>query len=897
MDEVARFTSDVVLSDGSIVRVTEATPADREAIVTFVGGLSSEAIELRFNGPVGSRDRLLEWLLPSPDTFVLLGWHEGAVMAQASYHRISPDVAEPGIIISERFWGKGLGSIMLGQLSEAAGAAGISTLEHLVSPNNSRILAVIRNLGFPITQHYEPGFVRVTQPTSLSREVIERFALREAAASAAAVRGFLRPRSVAVIGAARERGTIGGELFHNCLSAGFPGPVYPVNPKAAVVQSVPAYKSVMDVPGPVDLAILCVPSAMVVPTAEECAQKGVHSLVVISAGFGEAGEKGREMQQQLVDTCRRHGMRIVGPNCMGVANTSPAVNLNAQFSPERPVPGSIGILSQSGAVGLALIDYANHLGHGMSSFISVGNKVDISGNDLLNYWESDPDTKLILLYLESFGNPRKFAHIARRVTRQKPIVAVKGGRSAAGFRATQSHTGALVAASTVTVDALFRQSGVIRTDTLEEMFDVAVFLNSQPVPKGPNVAIVTNAGGAGILAADACENLGLSVPEMSPKTQEALRAFLRPDASVRNPIDMVASATRENYRTVSQIVARDPAVDALVVIFIPPLGLKAHEVAEDILFAAGKIGRRIPIVAVLMASTDVPPLLTQGDVRVPVYQFPEAAVTAIAKAVEYGKWLARPVEAPPTFTDIQKTKAASLVGVASSRGDSWLPSEKVQELLGYYGIPTVATKVVSTPEEAGAAAEALGGAIVLKGIAPGVLHKKDAGAVVLGLEGRAAVEAEARAMAHRLEAQGAVVQGFLVQPQIREAVEMLIGVTHDVTFGPMVACGAGGTLVELLRDVTVRLAPLTEREAEEMITSLKTYRLLQGYRGSAPCDVAALKDLLLRVGRLADDLHGIAEMDLNPVMVLPEGKGFAIVDARIRVAAMAPEIPLGAKKR
>ncbi len=897
MQTAERFSSDVVLSDGSLIRVAPVAPGDREALARFLEGLSSEALELRFNGPVGDRTRLLTWLLPSPNSFALAAWHEGTIVAHAAYHRMSPEVAEPGIIVAEPYWGRGLGTILLGQLSEAANADGISTLEHLVSASNPRVLTVIRDLGFPITQHFEPGLIRVTQPTSLSADVVERFSLREAASNAAAVRGFLRPRSVAVIGASTQRGTIGGELFHNCISGGFPGPVYPVNPNHPVVQSVVSYASISDCPGPVDLAIICVPAPAVLDVAEACASKGVRSLLVISAGFGESGEQGRALQRQLVETCRRHGMRLVGPNCMGIANTAPTVSLNAQFAALQPSPGSIGILSQSGAVGIALLDYANHLGHGMSSFVSVGNKADISGNDLLSYWETDDETNLILLYLESFGNPRKFAQIARRVSRKKPIVAVKGGRSAAGFRATQSHTGALVAASNVTVDALFRQSGVIRTDTLEEMFDVAAFLDSQPVPKGPNIGIITNAGGAGILATDACENAGLSVPELSAKTQEALRSFLRPDASVRNPVDMVASATRENYRTAIQILARDPGIDALVVIFIPPLELKASEVAQDILFAAGKIGGRVPIAAVLMASPDVPPLLSDGKVRLPSYQFPEAAVSAIAKAVEHGRWLATPDERPPTFPDVQRTRAATLVGTAVASGGGWLPPEKVQELLGYCGISTVAARYAATPEAAGAAADELGGQVVLKGIAPGVLHKRDAGAVVVGLEGRAAVESAARDMAARLASQGHPIERFLLQPQISEAVEMLVGVTHDSTFGPVVACGAGGTLVELVKDVVVRLAPLTEREADEMLASLRTYPLLTGYRGSPPADVTALRTLLLRVGRMADYLHGIVEMDLNPVMVLPDGKGVAVVDARVRVAETPPDIPLGAKKR
>lgn len=897
MDDSLHFTSDVGLRDGSIVRVAPAGPQDGPALGEFLHGLSAAAIEMRFNGPVADRTPLLKWLMPGPDSFGLLAWHGGKVVAHANYHVVSPGVAETGLLVADDFTGKGLGTILLGQLAERADEEGIFTFQHAIAPDNQRMLDVIRNTGFPLTQKFEKGLVKITHPTSLSQDVVERFALREAMANARAVSGFLKPTSLAVIGAARERGTIGGELFHNCLSGGFSGPVYPVNPNAEVVQSVLAYPSVLDCPGPVDLAIACVPASVMLQVAEQCGQKGVHSLLVISAGFAEASPEGRELQADLVDICRQHGMRLIGPNCMGIANTAPGVHLNGQFSTLRPLPGDIGILSQSGAVGLALIDYSNNLGHGMSSFVSVGNKADISGNDLLNYWEVDEATRLILLYLESFGNPRKFSRIARRVARKKPIVVVKGGRSPAGFRATQSHTGALVSTSSVTVEALFRQSGVIRVDTLEEMFDIAALLDSQPVPKGKNVAIITNAGGAGILAADACGNVGLQVPELSETTTRALRSFLRPDASVRNPVDMVASATVENYARTIQVIAKEPGIDAIVVIFIPPLTLKATVVADVIVEAARELHGSPSLVGVLMASKELPSILQSGDVKVPSFQFPEAAVSALAKAAEYGTWLSRPEEPAVVFEDIDKARAAAIVGSELTQGDHWLAQDKVQALLDCYHIPTAKAILVDSGPAAGTAAAEMGGKVVLKALAPKLLHKRDVGAVALGLEGAESVSRTATEMTAKLAKAGFPVTGFMVQEMLGNAIEMIVGVTHDSTFGPVVACGGGGTLVELIHDVSVRLAPMTGGEADEMISSLKTFQLLNGYRGSGQYDVAALRDLLLRVGRMADELQGIMELDLNPVMVLPEGRGLAVVDARVRVAEAAPEIPIGAKKR
>jgi acetate---CoA ligase (ADP-forming) len=892
-----RFKTDVVLRDGSLAHVRPVRSEDQSLLVRFIENLSTETFYLRFLHEV-TPEEAVKVMMPGTGRFALLVMREGMVIGHAVYAITIPEkVAEAAVVVADAYQGKGLGTILLGQLTQAAIAAGISMLEAQVAPENAQMLQVLRELGFPTVLKSEPGFIRVTFPVSILPEALERFEQREAVAAVAAMEKFFRPRGVAVIGASRKRGGISGELFRNILEAGFQGPVYPVNARADVVQSVVAYRSVCDCPGPVDLAFIVVPASAVLNVARDCSRKDVRALVVISAGFAESGEGGSRLQQELVEICRTTGMRLIGPNCMGIINTDPMVNLNGQFSPFKPISGKIGFLTQSGALGIAIIDQASQLGLGMSTFVSVGNKADISGNDLMQYWESDNNTNLILLYLESFGNPRKFARIARRVGRIKPIVAVKGGRSAAGFRATQSHTGALVAASDITVDALFRQSGVIRTDVLEEMFDVAALLTTQPIPKGERVAVITNAGGAGILAADACEDLGLTVPELSVDTQAGLESLLSPAAGVRNPVDMVASASSSDYAHTIHLVANDPNVDALIVIFIPPMVLRPEEVAGEILQAAQELGGRIPILSTFMASHGSPEILSDGQIRIPSYPFPEAAARALARAVQYGKWLATPEGKVPNFPGVRREDAAAIVAHALLAGERWLNSDEIENLLGCYDIQLVKTLRVVTPKEAGQVAEELGGQVVLKAVAPGLIHKTEAGAVRLTLEGSEETEEAAEEMLKQLESMDLKGTGFIIQPMVPSGIEMLVGVTHDPVFGPIMVCGAGGILVELLKDIAVRITPLTDRDASEMVCSLKTFPLLEGYRGGPRYDVAALEQVILRVGALVEDIHEIGELDLNPVIVLPEGQGVSLVDARIRVAEALPSLPFGAKKR
>jgi len=895
----AHREADIVLRDGSTVHVRPVRHEDAAQVRSMFEGMSDASRWLRFFSAFPSLDPAVRWAtdVDYDRRWGLVATAGGRVVAHAGYERDPerPHRAEAAFVITDTWQGKGLGTLLLGELAEVADQDGITTFTAEVLPENHRMVQVFRDSGFPVTLHAVPGVVLVEFPTALTLEGLDRFERRDQEAAVAAMRALLAPRSVAVLGASRARGTVGGELFHNLLAAGFQGPVYPVNPAVPVVQSVVAYPSVLDVPGPVDLAVVAVPAARVVDTVRQCAAKGVRGLVVISAGFAETGPEGAERQAELLRACREAGMRMIGPNCLGIVNTAPDVCMDATFGPILPQLGRVGFLSQSGALGLAIVDYANALGLGLSSFVSVGNKADISGNDLLAYWEQDDATDVVLLYLESFGNPRKFARLARRVSRTKPIVAVKSGRSAAGARATSSHTGALLAASDATVDALFRQAGVIRTDTLAELFDVAALLANQPLPAGRRVGIVTNAGGPGILCADTCEAGGLEIVPLSEELRGRLAAFLPPAVATGNPVDMLASAPPEHYRRTLGLVAASGEVDAVIAIFIPPLATDPQEVARAVRDAAAEVGP-VPLLTVFMSAHGVPDELRGPDVRIPSYSFPEDAARALIRAVEHAAWRRRPEGRVPELAGIRQDEAAALLATALRDGPRWLDPDEVARLLGCYGLPLVPGRVEATPEQAGATAEGLGGAVALKAVARGLVHKTEAQAVRLGLTGAGQVRAAAEEMAEAVAAAGHEVEGFLVQQQVGGGVEMLVGVVHDASFGPVVACGAGGTTVELLRDAVARITPLTDLDAAEMVRSLATFPLLDGYRGAPRADVAALEEVLLRVSALVEAFPQVAEMDCNPVMVLPQGRGVVVVDARVRVEEAPPAVPLLARR-
>ena len=892
------LASDVALRDGSTAHIRPARPADARIIEDYLIGLSPETRRLRFWSQAIDVRTLARSMVDNDyvnrlTLIVLHGGDDGRMIGGAQYIRMNGNRAELSISVADQYQGHGIGSILLGQLAQAAAANGVVMFVAEVLPENHNMVDVFRASGFPVSIRAVSGKIDVELPIVLTGETLERFEERETQAAFSALRTFLSPRSVAVVGASRDSSTIGGRLFHNLLMTEFAGAVYPVNPKADVVHGVPAYASVADVPGEIDVAFVVVPAPVVADVARQCGEKGVRGLVVISAGFGEVGGDGRARQAELVGICRSFGMRLIGPNCMGIVNTAPDVRLNGTFATVYPSVGRVGFLSQSGALGLAVMQYSAELGLGLSSFVSIGNKADVSGNDLLAYWSADDGTDVILLYLESFGNPRRFMRLAREVGRRKPIVVVKSGRTAAGRRAAASHTGALLASSDATVDALFRQAGVVRTDTLEEMFDVAQVLAHQPAPKGPNTAIVTNAGGLGILCADTCEANGLHVVELSEETAASLRAFLPPEASVGNPVDMIASATAEDYRRAIQIVASDPAVDAIIVIYIPPQATQAEAIGGAIAEAIDAVGGRIPVTTAWMSTKGLPVELQGTSTRVSSFAFPEQAAIAMARAAAYGRWRAHAEGKVPVFADVRPDEAGAVILAALGRSDEgWLEPDEVDRVLSCFGLRTARSERAGDANEAADAAARIGGRVALKAFGPDLLHKTEVGAVALGVAAAETRDA-AREIAERVSAAGLTLEGFVVQEMVERGVEMLVGVANDPTFGPVVAVGAGGTTVELLRDVAVRVTPITDLDAEEMVRSLATFPLLDGFRGAPKADVASLEETVLRVGALVDNHPAIAEMDCNPVIV--GRRGSVIVDARVRVRRTPPPRPLSAR--
>jgi len=697
---------------------------------------------------------------------------------------------------------------------------------------------------------------------------------------------LLKPRSIAVIGASRRQGTIGNKLFHNILHQEFNGVVYPVNPNAEVVASVKAYPSVLDIPGEIDMAVIIVPAKMVHHIAEQCGRKGVKGIVVISAGFGESGAEGIERQQRLIEIAHRYGMRMVGPNCMGIINTDPHVNMNATFSPIFPPAGNIALGSQSGALGLAILEYARSLNIGLSTFVSIGNRADVSSNDLLQYWKEDPTTDIILLYLESFGNPRRFARIARSIAPTKPIVAVKSGRTAVGSRAAASHTGAL-ATSEVASEALSTQAGIIRVDTLEELFDVANLLSHQPIPRGRRVAILTNGGGPGILTADACAARGLELPPLSDTTISRLKDFLPSQASTTNPIDMTAEASAEEYSQALNLLKQDDRVDIVIVIFIPPIIIKPEAIASTIREIAPQFRQQgKTLVASFMGWRGASVELGSEEGYVPCYTFPESIAVALSSACEYSDWLKRPKGVIPDIGDIDKKKAEQLVKAAQEQSTDrafWLDAISTTKLLKSYGIHVVQTKSATTAEEAEKIAREIGFPVAVKLLSDTIIHKTEVGGVILNLSSQKEVERAFIQIKDHLSSIGREeeMQGITVQEMISGGIEVIVGVIQDPFLGPLILFGLGGIYTELFEDVTLRIHPLTNVDAREMVRSVKAYKLFEGWRGAKPCDIAALEDLLLRVSAMVEDFPQIAELDLNPVKVLERNRGYVVVDARI----------------
>jgi len=862
---------DVVLRTGRTLRIRPLRNDDAPALRRFFDALSAATLHYRFFDTRRVDDRFIAAMidLDYERDFGIAGEIGGEIVAVAHYFssKRKPNVAEVAFTIKDELHGCGIGTHLLQTLAAVARKNAIDTFEAEVLADNAAMLDVFRDSGFVLTTRFDSDTIHVSFPTAETIAYDAVAAQRSQHAAYASLKPVFEPKSIAVIGAGRQPGQLGREILHNLITTGFTGKLYAINPSATEIEGVRAYASLAAIDDDIDLGIIVVPQVNVERVVDDCVAKGVRALVVITAGFGEVGGDGRAAEQRLVDKIRSTGMRMVGPNCMGVINTDPAFQMHATFSRVFPPAGNVAMSSQSGALGLAILDYARSLGIGFSTFVSVGNKADVSGNDLIQYWAEDPHTDVMLLYLESFGNPRKFGEIARRVAKKKPIVAVKAGRSNAGSRAAASHTGAL-ATSDALVGDLFRQAGIIRTDTLEELFDAASLLAAQPLPRGRNVAIVTNAGGPGILAADACEASGLAIPLLSEETASQLRAFLPPAASVRNPVDMIATANAEQYKRAIEILQNDAAIDAVLAIYIPVLATDAPDVANAIRDAALNANGKT-LLATFMSAQGLPSSLAP----VPAFAFPERAVKALARAADYAEWKKKPIGDRREFDDIDKDALRAIVDGRSG----WLEPPDAFALLNAAGIPAVDTAFVNTAEEAVEAAMCFGFPVVVKA---NVLHKTDVGGVRLSLQNEAAV----RDAFNEVGANGAVVQKM-----ISGGVEVMAGAIEEPTFGHAIVYGAGGVLVELLSDVAFRIQPLTDVDAEDLLNEVRCTKLLRGYRGSAPIDEAPLRETLMRLSALVDICPEIREIDINPLKVTKDGA--IAVDVRVRVSPVVPVAP------
>jgi acetate---CoA ligase (ADP-forming) len=873
---------DVILRDGSTLRLRPPRQNDGEALLRFFAGLSVRSLYLRFHGTPSVDMRLVEPLL-EPDweeRGALLGTlasDEGEdVVAVANYVRLrDPTVAESAFTVADAYQRRGIGTRLLEQLAQRAAAVGVQRFLAEVMADNRDMLGVFEAVGFELTRELAGGEIEVEFPIGSTDAYEARVAERDHVAVTASVRPFFEPRNVAVIGASRRRGSIGGELFRNILRGDFRGAAYPVNRDGDAVAGVRAFRSIEEIGEPIDLAVICLPAPAVLEASEQALRHGVRALVVISAGFAETGHEGEQRQERLLALVRSYGARLIGPNCLGIAVAAPS--LNATFAGRAAPPGNIGFSSQSGALGLALLEAAVTRGLGLSAFVSIGNKADVSTNDLLEWWEDDPATDAIALYVESFGNPRRFGALARRVARRKPILALKSGTTASGQRAASSHTAAL-AGSEAAVDALFHNAGVIRAASLEELIDVAGLLSSRPRLAGRNVAVLTNAGGLGILCADACEAADLELTPLAEDTVADLRAVLPAEASVANPVDMLGSATAETYAAALPPLLADPHVDAVIVLFVPAVSATADAVATAVTRIVDTADTDKPTLAVVISAEGVPEALRSAGGRVAAFAYPESAARALGRAAERASWLRRPLGAVPELDGIDRERAEAVVRRALEASDDvWLDPASTRELLLAYGVPVVDERVARSAEDAVAAARELGFPAVVKTATPGA-HKTETGGIALGLADETLVRRAAESIGPPV----------VVQPMLSGGVELLAGVVQDPVFGPLVAFGPGGVFAELIGQAAFRIAPLTDVDAEELVTGGKAGLLVAGFRGAPPADRAALQQLVHRLGRLGEDFPAVSELDLNPVIARPTG--CVAVDARIRIRrpAVAP---------
>ncbi|MET7330504.1 GNAT family N-acetyltransferase [Nonomuraea sp. NPDC005650] len=870
----AHWEADVVLADGGTAHVRPIKPADADRLRSFYSRLSDESIYFRFFGPRPRlSDREVERFtnVDYVNRVALIATIGAEMVAVIRYDRTGPGEAEIAFLVEDAHQGRGVASVLLEHLAATARENGIERFVADVLPANMRMTGLLRQAGYTAQSQFEDGVVRMTldlTPTETSTEVT---LAREHRAESRSIARLLTPGSVAVVGASREPGGVGQTVLRNLLAADFTGPVYPVHREVRAVAGVRAYPSVGAIDGEVDLAVVAVPASGVIDVVKECAEKGVHGLVVVSSGFGETGPEGKARQDELARLARSYGLRVVGPNCLGIANTDPAVQLNATLAATLPCRGEVGFFSQSGALGTALLQRVAQRGMGISSFVSAGNRADVSGNDLLQYWEEDDSTKVILLYLESLGNPRKFTRLARRTARSKPVVVVKSGGTPAGHSAEELRV------PDSAISSLFEQAGLIRVDDLIQLFDVGQLLAYQPLPAGPRVALVTNSDALGLLAADACLAAGLD-----PRT----------------PVNLGPAAGVAEFGTALAGELDSPDVDAAVVIYMPPIPGDTDAVAAELLRVSKDSGK--PVLTTFQGHLGMHPALrvetgppgcgsTPSRGSIPSYAAPEEAVRALAHVVRYARWRAHPAVPPPELDDIDTARAKTLVQTAlataappgtgedgaaplgrSQSGAFAQPGPPVEvdatELLSCYGLTVWPAEVVRSPDEAVRAAERLGWPVVLKVADPGASRR--AGTVRLGLTGPEMVRHAYAEFADQLgERVELAVQRMAPQP----AVPTVVGVIEDPAFGPFVSFGLGEVTARLLLDQGFRLAPLTREDAAALVRSVRAAPLLFGEYGYPPVAVDALEDLLVRVGRLAHDLPEVARLDLDQVLVGESG--------------------------
>ena len=691
--------------------------------------------------------------------------------------------------------------------------------------------------------------------------------------------GIFRPKSIAVIGASTKKGTIGREILHNLIESEFNGKVFPVNPKAKVIHSIKCYSTILDVPDAVDLAIIVVPRDHVITIMEQCGEKGVKGAVVITSGFKETGEEGASKERELLTVARKYGIRMIGPNCFGVLNTDPEYSMNATFSKTAPLSGNVGFMSQSGALGEAILDYANKLNLGFSMFASVGNKADISGNDLLSYWHDDPFTELILLYLENFGAPRVFTKIARGISREKPIIAVKAGRTAAGAKAISSHTGAL-AGLDVGADALFDQCGVQRVTSVDELFDVAIAFTHQPLPKGDRIAIITNAGGPGILATDAIVSLGLSMAKFQDSTMDYLRKNLPPIASITNPIDVVAAGGPESFGVAMDAVLSDDEVDGVIVIFVPPIVVDHRAVIKAIVEMIEKHKNNKTVLGCFMGAPDgIAGTEQMIKHKIPIYTFPESAAKAMWAMTKYKKWIDRPQGEMIEFK-VNKDIVRKIVESTIKAKRDLIIGKDAMDILHAYGIGVAEAMRASTLAELKQVASRLGYPLAMKIDDSDISHKSDVGGVLVDIRDQEELESAFKDMKKKFSSGKKKFSGVIIQEMVKGGVETIMGMHHDPTFGPLMMFGLGGIYVEIMKDVAFKISPLTDYDAEEIIKSIKGYPLLTGFRGSEPVDLKTLEEVVLRLSQLSSDFPMIDSFDVNPFIATGKAGKSKAVDAR-----------------